>query len=92
VAAAVSLTQPSGAPLQPEPILFTFATERDLSDAIGQFIAEAVEQSVARRGRFTVALAGGATASILAPSCVGHPDLQWDRWEVRPLSHSLGVL
>lgn len=68
--------------------MFTFPTKGELSCALGQFLAEAVEQSVQRRGRFTIAISGGSLPALLAPSCVGHPDMQWDRWEVRPLLHS----
>jgi hypothetical protein len=65
------------------PVLFSFpATHQsdDLPAAVGQFIHEAQQQSILRRGRFCVALSGGSMPKILAEALIGDDRIVWDKW------------
>ncbi|BGP32786.1 hypothetical protein JCM10296v2_004570 [Rhodotorula toruloides] len=70
----------------PEPVLFVFpplARSRDLLDAVALFVLEAQDQSIDRRGIFSVAI--GATSgplSLLQQALEDDARVRWDYWRI----------
>ncbi|KAH0838605.1 hypothetical protein J3R83DRAFT_6927 [Lanmaoa asiatica] len=47
------------------PVLFSFSSVPDLSNALVAFISKAQKESIEKKGRFTIALSGGSLPNIL---------------------------
>ena len=58
------------------------ASREALAEAALAFVRARVHEAVTARGRFTVALAGGATPRALYARLAAHPELPWDRMEL----------
>ncbi|KZT06374.1 6-phosphogluconolactonase [Laetiporus sulphureus 93-53] len=63
------------------PILYSFSTSKELSDAVAHFIVKAQKESIEKKGRFTVAISGGSLPKQLN-ALIGKPGLKWDKWQV----------
>lgn len=60
-------------------------TKRSAAYALADFVSACSEESIARRGRFTVALAGGSTPATLYRALalpLFAQDIDWPRWHV----------
>jgi 6-phosphogluconolactonase len=68
--------------LHPDPIVFSFPDESAVSEALAQFILEAEEQSIERRGTFSVALSGGSLPGLLASGLLESESVSWAQWQI----------
>jgi 6-phosphogluconolactonase len=68
--------------LHPDPIVFSFPDETGVSEALAQFILEAEEQSVRRRGTFTIALSGGSVPALLSSGILESDSVDWEHWQI----------
>ncbi|KAH8924260.1 6-phosphogluconolactonase [Atractiella rhizophila] len=64
----------------PDPVVFSFNQQDELSEALAEFVLEAQNQSIRLRGRFTVALSGGSLPKLMTPGLIENPRVQWDKW------------
>ncbi|KIJ68761.1 hypothetical protein HYDPIDRAFT_173410 [Hydnomerulius pinastri MD-312] len=71
-----TLHQPPNAP-----ILNSFASSAELTEALASFIIKAQKESVDKKGRFTVALSGGSLPAQLK-GLIDNPAVKWDKWQV----------
>ncbi len=69
----------------PRPELHVYATPEEAAEALAQVVCSLSADSIAARGRFTVALSGGSTPTafyrLLASPPLAH-DIDWSRWHV----------
>ncbi|TBU49714.1 6-phosphogluconolactonase [Dichomitus squalens] len=63
------------------PVLFSFPSSAELTDALANFIVKAQKEAVEKKGRFTVALSGGSLPKQLA-ALINHSGVKWDKWHV----------
>ncbi|KAH9811333.1 hypothetical protein DFH28DRAFT_1085134 [Melampsora americana] len=70
------------APPPPPPILFPFADEEEITEALAQFVFEAQEAAFQRQRRFRIALSGEYLSQILGAGIVTDDRMQWEHWEV----------
>lgn len=63
------------------PILISFPSKQGLTNALSAFVSKASADSIAKRGRFTVAISGGNVPKLLA-GLINDPAVQWDKWFV----------
>ncbi|KAK4700982.1 6-phosphogluconolactonase, partial [Phenoliferia sp. Uapishka_3] len=84
--------QPSpGVALDPHaPVLFSFPSPSesdDLTAALAQYVCEAQNQSLNRRGRFCVALSGGSLPKLLAEGLLNDEEIFFVDERLLPLDH-----
>ncbi|OBZ78907.1 putative 6-phosphogluconolactonase [Grifola frondosa] len=63
------------------PVLFSFPSSAQLTDALAQFIIKSQKESIEKKGRFTVAISGGSLPKLLT-ALIDRPGLKWDKWQV----------
>ena len=61
------------------PVLHSFPTTDDLIDSLAKFVVHAQNESIEKRGKFTVALSGGSLPKQLK-GLIGRNDVKWDLW------------
>jgi len=62
-----------------------FSTSQKLGQSAARYVAQISQQSIAARGRFTVALSGGSLPKIICPPLVADPlklQINWSDWHV----------
>jgi 6-phosphogluconolactonase len=59
-----------------------FPAARELTQALGEFVARLSANAVKARERFTVGLSGGSLPKLLADGLRDRQDVEWDAWEV----------
>ncbi len=69
----------------PRPELHVHATPEEAAEALARVVCSLSADSIAARGRFTVALSGGSTPAALYRLLASPPladDIDWSRWHV----------
>lgn len=61
------------------PILHSFSSPDALTKSLADFIVEAQNEAIDKKGKFTVALSGGSLPKQLS-ALVGHPGVKWKYW------------
>jgi len=65
--------------------LYVFASTQELGEAAATHVARLSAESIAERGRFTVALSGGSLPKLLCPPLTSEPlgsQIDWPAWHV----------
>ena len=68
---------PGGPPA--DPILYSFPSTAELVDALALFIIKAQNESIDKKGRFTLAISGGTLPHQLN-SLIGRTQVKWNYW------------
>lgn len=66
----------------PDPVLYSFDTTSEVSEALTQFILTAQDESLAKKDSFKVAISGGSLPVTLGEKLVGRDGVKWEQWEV----------
>lgn len=70
----VTMHQPPNSPV-------VYSLRTGLSSALATFILKAQDESVNKKGRFTIALSGGSLPQQLK-DLIDNPRVKWDKWQV----------
>lgn len=62
-----------------KPIVYSFSSTAELSDALASFIIKAQKESIDKKGRFTVAISGGSLPKTLT-ALANKQGVKWDKW------------
>ncbi|WFD02984.1 6-phosphogluconolactonase [Malassezia obtusa] len=67
-----------------EPVLYSFGSGDELSNALADYVIKVQNEAIERRNMFTVATSGGSLPKLLAKSLVHRSDkaVRWDKWQV----------
>ena len=71
--------------MPPRPDVRVHATPQDAAEALAREVCRLSAESIAQRGRFTIALAGGSTPAALYDLLASPPlsaEIDWARWHV----------
>lgn len=60
--------------------LYSFDSNDDITDALGQTIRSAYEEAVSAKDRFTLAISGGSLGKFMGSSIVKDETIDWSKW------------
>jgi len=64
------------------PVLYTLPSPDEVSRALANFVIQAQNDAISKRGGFKLAISGGSLPATLAKHLVGESRIVWDKWEV----------
>ncbi|KAG4305009.1 hypothetical protein PORY_001684 [Pneumocystis oryctolagi] len=62
--------------------LYSFETEKDLKNALYQYITTAYHESIIKHDKFYVAISGGSLPKILGENIADLVDVDWNKWKI----------
>lgn len=62
------------------PVLYAFPTSDEVSKALANFVIQAQNDAISKRGGFKLAISGGSLPATLAKHLVGESRIVWDKW------------
>jgi len=63
------------------PVLLSFPSVDQLMGGLAEFVLKAQDESIEKKGKFSLAISGGSLPKQLA-KLIGNPKAKWDKWHV----------
>jgi len=63
------------------PVFYSFPEATTLCDTLATFITKTANETIEKKGKFTLAISGGSLPKNLSP-LIGKKNIEWDRWHV----------